>query len=412
MVIEDKPWTEIVPLLFDELRKFQFTVSNISVINAKIEEIQTYALSQGKTKYSIELGQRWLSIFYPISRQFKSWKDVSTPVRDAYWSIGLLNDIFLHGFLTIRKKIRYIPLNMENEVLLLNFEKYQVENGYAEMSAKRNAGPVRGFLTMLEAKNKQIENVSEKDFIDYLSCYIDKGKAYINCIIISLKRFSKFLFDTGVIEDDLSASIPPVNKLVSPRVPSVWSGDEINKMLDSVDRGSALGKRDYAILLLAVRIGLRCSDIKALTFSDIDWEKKVICIVQRKTQKNLVLPLSDEIGWAIIDYIKNGRPKSEFPNIFLSHGTPVAPFAATTSLYGMISRYRTIAGIDLHERARRGMHSLRHTFATNLLKNGIPLETIAEMLGHVGMSSVDIYLSVETQELRRIALSPEEVYHA
>lgn len=123
MVIEDKPWTEIVPLLFDELRKFQFTVSNISVINAKIEEIQTYALSQGKTKYSIELGQRWLSIFYPISRQFKSWKDVSTPVRDAYWSIGLLNDIFLHGFLTIRKKIRYIPLNMENEVLLLNFEK-------------------------------------------------------------------------------------------------------------------------------------------------------------------------------------------------------------------------------------------------------------------------------------------------
>ena len=78
----------------------------------------------------------------------------------------------------------------------------------------------------------------------------------------------------------------------------------------------------------------------------------------------------------------------------------------------MISRYRTIAGIDLHERARRGMHSLRHTFATNLLKNGIPLETIAEMLGHVGMSSVDIYLSVETQELRRIALSPEEVYHA
>lgn len=125
----------------------------------------------------------------------------------------------------------------------------------------------------------------------------------------------------------------------------------------------------------------------------------------------MTLPFSNDVGWAIIDYIKNARPKSDFQNIFLTHSAPIKPFAASSSLYNMISRYRTIAGIDLHENARRGMHSLRHSFATNLLRKGIPLETIAEMLGHVGMSSVDVYLSVETEELRSIALNPEEVYH-
>ena len=97
--------------------------------------------------------------------------------------------------------------------------------------------------------------------------------------------------------------------------------------------------------------------------------------------------------------------------MFLVHTAPIKPFAMSTSLYGMISRYRTIAGIDLHDNARRGMHSLRHTFATNMLRNGIPLETIAEMLGHVGMSSVDVYLNVETEQLRSISLDPEEVFH-
>ena len=122
----------------------------------------------------------------------------------------------------------------------------------------------------------------------------------------------------------------------------------------------------------------------------------------KENSKAIIYSFSDDVGWAVIDYLKNGRPQTELPYLFVTHTAPIKPFSATTSLYGMISRYRTIVGIDLHENSRRGMHSLRHTFATNLLRNEIPLETIVEMLGHVGMSSVDVYLSVETEELRAL----------
>lgn len=406
-----KPWREIIPLFKDELRRCQFPISNISCLTAKLSELESYGYSQGAECYFFELGQRFLSLFYPMTGQFKTWRDVDSQTRNAYWAIGLLNDLFLHGYFTTTKNMRVLPLKDEDELLLIKFQKYQLENGFAETTAKKVTISMRSFLTYLNSHSVNVSDISDKDIIGFLSAYIDKSKPYINTIILALKRFSDFLFANGLTENKVSSFIPPLNKMVSPRVPNVWSNDEITKMLESVDRGSPLGKRDYAILMIAIKLGLRCSDIKNLQLSDIDWERKCINITQRKTQKLLSLPFTNDVGWAIIDYLKNARPKSDFNHVFLTHAAPIKPFSATTSLYGMISRYRNIAGIDLHETSRRGMHSIRHTFATNLLRHKIPLETIAEMLGHVGMSSVDVYLTVETQELRTIALDPEEVFH-
>ena len=411
MQIKDKPWQEIVPAFSEELRRCQYSVSVISALNAKIIELETFGLSQGVLNYSIEIGQEFLSTFYPISGKFKTWKDVDSQTRQAYWAVGLLNDLFLNGCFSTTIKMRNLPLTEEDELLLLNFYKYQLEHGYAEKTAKRCMQAIRPLITYLDSHHVLIKDIGEKEVIGFLAAYMDKSKCYINTIIVALNRFSRYLFDKGIVNTKISEFIPPLNKMISPRVPSVWEENEVEKLLESVDRGSPLGKRDYAILLLAAKRGLRCSDIKRLMFSNIDWDRKVINITQHKTQKNLSVPFSTEIGWAIIDYVKNARPKSELPYVFLVHTAPIKPFAMSTSLYGMISRYRTIAGIDLHDNARRGMHSLRHTFATNMLRNGIPLETIAEMLGHVGMSSVDVYLNVETEQLRSISLDPEEVFH-
>lgn len=411
MIIKNKPWQEIIPAFSEELRRYQYPISNVSCLMAKVAELQTYAMSQGIDEYSIELGQKFISQFYPMTGRFMTWKDIDHNTREAFWAIGMLNDLFLHGYFTTTQKSRLIPLKQEDEILLLNFQKFQIESGFAENTAKRCTLSMRTFITYLNSNKVNIANISSKDVVGFLSCYIDKGKAYINTIICAFKRFSSFLYSSKLIDYEIEEFIPPLNKMVSQRIPSVWTDSEIKKMLSSIDRGNPLGKRDYAILILAIKLGLRCSDIKSLQYHNIDWERKCITIIQRKTNKPLTIPFSDDIGWAIIDYIKNARPTSELPYIFLRHSAPIKPFSATSSMYGIISRYRTIAGIDLHEKARRGMHSLRHTFATNLLRNGIPLETIAEMLGHVGMSSVDIYLSTETEELRRIALNPEEVYY-
>lgn len=253
MTIGNKPWKEIVPAFAEELRRCQYPVSNVSCLMAKVNEAQTYALSQGIDEYSVEFGQQFLSKFYPMSGQFRAWKDIDYQTREAFRSVGLLNDLLLHGFFTTTKRARVIPLKPDEETLLLNFQKSQIENGFANSSAKRHALAMRPFLTYLASNRIALSHICGKDIIGFLSCYIDKGKSYINTIIASLKRFSKFLYANELTKEDTSIYIPPLNKMVSPRVPSVWDDSEIDKMLESVDRGSPLGKRDYAILILAIK---------------------------------------------------------------------------------------------------------------------------------------------------------------
>jgi len=393
----------------DELRRMQYPVSNISVITAKCSELETFALSQGCLEYDIAVGQLFLSSLYPVTGKFRTNADVDLHTKNAYWAVGLLNDYLLHGFFTTMRKTRVTLLSDQEEQILFNYHKYQLDHGYADNTAKRCCYSMRTFLIYLSARKVEVKNISEADVIGFLATYIDKSKAYISTFITALNRFAAYLYDAKITTTNISEYIPPIARVASQRIPSVWEDGDIDKLLASVDRGNPLGKRDYAILLLAAKLGLRTSDIKELKFSNIDWEAKRIEIIQCKTQKPLSLPLPDDVGWAIIDYLRNGRPNSEFHHIFLRHAIPIGPFANSSALGGIISRYRTIAGIDVGDHVRRGMHSLRHTFATRLLREKVPLETIAEMLGHVGMRSVEIYLNVETEALRACALNPDAV---
>jgi integrase/recombinase XerD len=393
-----------------ELRRMNYPYTNISVLTGKSQELVTFAMSQNIWEYSIDLGMNFLSTWYPIKGEFKVFKDINIHTRNAYWAIGMMNDLFLHGVFTTSRRSRLVPLSAQNEKLLWDYEAFQVKKGFSILSATRYRYNIRHLLIYLDSNKIKLENIGEEEIIGFLSIYIDKSKQYLQTLVNALKRFAVFAEETNLIKSSVLHLIPSVSKISSPRIPSVWADGDVDKLLESVDRGSPLGKRDYAILSLAAKLGLRTGDICALSFSNIDWENKRIDLIQRKTGKPLSLPLPDDVGWAIIDYLKNGRPQADFPNIFLRHVPPIKPFSEFSSMGDIISRYRTIAGIDIGERAKRGMHSLRHTFATRLLREKVPLETIAEMLGHVGMSSVDIYLSVETEELRRCALNPDEVY--
>jgi len=355
MIRTKEGFREILSAFADELRRRQYSVTNIGVLTSKCHELETYALSQGLLEYSVELGQKFLSTWYPVSGRHRTDADIDVPTRNAYWAIGMLNDYLLHGVFTTMRKLRVIPLSAEHEKILVDYHKYQLEHGYADRAAKRCQYSIRTFLLYLGNHKVHVSNIGEPDVIGYLTAYIDKSKPYIKTQIAALKRFAAFARDTGLSNADISKFIPPLPRIASQRVPSVWDDCDIDKLLSSVDRGNPLGKRDYAILSLAAKLGLRTSDIKALEFKAIDWENKKIDIIQRKTQKQLTLPLPDDVGWAIIDYIKYGRPKSEFPQIFLRHVTPIGPFGEAASMGGIISRYRTIAGIDYCENARRGI---------------------------------------------------------
>ena len=187
--------------------------------------------------------------------------------------------------------------------------------------------------------------------------------------------------------------------------------------MSAVNRQSAKGKRDYAILVMAYRLGLRSIDIRMLCLDDIDWVKSEIRIIQSKTKQPLALPLTKECGEALIDYLQNGRSKSESRHVFLISKAPYGPINQHCTLHNMINFYRRQAGVTKPQNGNRGMHSLRHTFASRLLERNIPMETISELLGHSSIESTNIYTKVNIQALRTAALDPEaleikEVEHA
>jgi len=177
-------------------------------------------------------------------------------------------------------------------------------------------------------------------------------------------------------------------------------------MLSAIDRNCARGKRDYAILLLACRLGLRSKDIRLLVLENLRWEDARIELTQAKTGRALALPLLDDVAEALIDYLRNGRPSSPAREVFLSTYVPHEPISSASAPTSIMKHYLRSAGIPVPKRPF-GLHSLRHTLATQLLENNVPLPTISEVLGHRSTESTRIYTKVDIAALRATSLDPD-----
>jgi site-specific recombinase XerD len=242
---------------------------------------------------------------------------------------------------------------------------------------------------------------------DFVRSQIHLRPKTIAVIGSDLRSFLRFLCLRGVHPEDLSAHVPKVRMAKNARVPAVWSREEVAALLAAVDRGSPKGKRDYAILLLAGRLGLRAGDIRRLRLENLLWREGRIELIQAKTGVALVLPLTEEVGDALIDYLRHGRPVTAHREVFLRLKAPVEPFGSNDNLHHIITFYRQRAGITLPPQGGTGLHSLRHTVATWLLEAGTPLETIAGILGHQSLESTQLYTKVDLEALRQAALDPE-----
>ena len=166
-----------------------------------------------------------------------------------------------------------------------------------------------------------------------------------------------------------------------------------------------VGKRDYAILTLAARLGLRVGEIRELRFDHIKWDTSRIEFIQPKTQKPVTVPLLQEVGWAIIDYIRYGRPTvSESKTIFIRHNAPYDKFGDNDNLHYLIAKYIRKAGISIPFGKRHGMHSLRHSLASNLLVHNTPIQFISEAITHARTETTNIYLKIDTEHLKECAL--------
>jgi integrase len=231
-------------------------------------------------------------------------------------------------------------------------------------------------------------------------------------LVSDVRSFLRFLTLRGILQKDLGLELPRIRFPRDSRIPSVWDHDLIVKLLGVIDRSSAKGKRDYAILLLACRLGLRAGDIRRLKLDDLYWDESRIEILQSKTSEPLSLPLTEEVGQALIDYLRAGRPQVGHREVFLKANAPFDPFPEGDSLYHIVSYWRQLAGISFQTPRKRGLHSLRHSLAARLLQLGTPFPTIADILGHTSLESTRIYAKADVEALRTVGLDPEEVNHA
>jgi site-specific recombinase XerD len=280
------------------------------------------------------------------------------------------------------------------------------------------------FLDFLHSrKARSLDQIQPLDLSDFITTRADLpviGKIRrdhwlepktVARIVSDIRSFLRFLTMRGILQKDLSATLPQIRVPRDAKIPSVWDQELIVRLLEAVDRSSVKGKRDYAILLLACRLGLRAGDIRTLKLDQLHWEDSTIEITQSKTSTPLRLPLTSEVGDAVIDYLKSGRPQTTHREIFLKVNPPFDPFTGN-NLHHIVTYWRLLAGIRFRMPQKSGAHSLRHTLATRLLEKGTPFTTIAEILGHSSLESTRIYAKADVEALRTVALDPEEVTHA
>jgi len=223
---------------------------------------------------------------------------------------------------------------------------------------------------------------------------------WLNDGLTTARQVLSFLFDSKVTKTNLTVCVPKPIRPVA--LPSIYSGDEIERLLATADRATSHGKRDYAILILAARMGLRSSDIINLSLKDIDRTTKTIEIIQVKTERPQKLVMNCEIEEAVDDYIQNGRPESSSNKIFLRFRAPFSPLTASAG-FAIARKYFNLGGIASHGR-RRGPHALRASYATALITKGIPYTVVQEALGHDNPESAKHYVRVDARRLRMCAL--------
>ena len=285
------------------------------------------------------------------------------------------------------------------------FKSYCISNNYSQITVGHYVKQAALFMDYLKSKNiKNCNEISTLLIHEYITTLLGYSHHTVGQVICSMRAFFRFLLEIEEVQTDFSAKTPRLQARRQTRIPSVWTENELKSLITAIDRDNPKGKRDYAIILLACCLGIRCADIKHLKIDDFHWEEKKLVFNQSKTKKMISLPITPEVGWAVIDYLKYGRPKIDSSYLFVRYLAPFSPFSESNHLTDLIKKYMKLACLPTLKK-KRGMHSLRHTMASMLLEKETPLVIISDILGHIDTDSTAVYLKVDIKKLKECALS-------
>ena len=284
-----------------------------------------------------------------------------------------------------------------SDMMIGSFKTYLLhERGLVPSTTESYVLRARRFLTWF-APTGQVASLSARDVTDAVlreSASVSVGATQL--FVVALRSFLRFCFIEGLMPTDLSAAAPSLTGRRHSPLPKGIGGNAAEALLRSCDKRRSKGRRDYAIVLILVRLGLRSSEVAGLSLHDIDWRAGEI-VVRGKGRREDRLPLPSDVGGAIAAYLQRGRPKTTDRAVFLRLLAPIGPLGRG----GIATAVRRAC-----KRANLppiGPHRLRHTLACEMVGAGVPLPEIAQALRHRGISSSSIYARVDIEGLRALA---------
>ncbi len=227
------------------------------------------------------------------------------------------------------------------------------------------------------------------------------SKSHRNSICSTLRLFFRCCYHQAHIPIDLSVFVPSVRIYKLADTPRGIKDEQAEKVLNSVDRSSAIGQRDYAILQLLYTYGIRGGQVRALRVEDIEWRNDRILFRPLKRGRPSLVPLTDSVGESLLDYLRNGRPNVSCAQVFISMVPPFRPFDRSQALSSIVARRIKQAGVLTES---NGAHAFRHCFASRMVNRGHSLKAVADILGHRRLATTFIYTKIDFHNLEKVAL--------
>lgn len=345
-------------------------------------------------------------------RGCRSMSDITPDVLRSCAPKDSQDDIALAA--TVRVLVRYfgdqglvaapVPPS-RTDSLLADYRIYlDGVRGLVRSTIERHVATVSQLLDQLgyQARPTRLGQLSQSDLEAFVRVAGERlSRESLQHEIAHLRSFLRFLAGRGEVSAGLETQIDTPRVYRGERLPRCLPWDIVRSLLRSIDRTSPLGRRDYAMFLLIATYGLRTCEIVGLTLDDIEWRAGRILVRQRKTAAQLVLPLTDPVGDALVQYLRKGRPALAYREIFLRGRAPAGllkPTAVTEAFQAWARR----SGLSI---PFQGPHCLRHSYAVHLLRQGTSLKVIGDVLGHRSAESTCVYLRLAVEDLRDVALS-------
>lgn len=391
----DKHIRTLVTQCIEAMRSSGYSESCILAHKGQwLNKFLPFAESRGQDLFSIELGQEFLTLILPT---------MSKSTFDCHRrGINLLDEFMRTGIIRrhIVKKMNPHPLPGEIGGYAIEYlEWLRTSRRYGEYTISRHRRTISQLIESLAIKGIcRVTDMKEEDIVNF----VDRNTTAKEERFFQIRQFCSYLFDMKLTDKNLGYMLKNTYFHRQEKMPSVYSDEEISKMTSSIERGSVVGKRDYAIFMLAARLGLRASDIAGLTWDNLDWDNNRIVILQHKTKSTVELPMLQSIGEALVIYARDARPKSQYKQVFLTAQAPYKPLQSH-NVTGAITRIIRSSGVDTKGR-HLGAHSLRHSLASNLLDKGIILPVISSVLGHGNTETTMQYLRVDSKNLLQCIL--------